>query len=226
MHPQGLFRPIVREGKAAAADGRLCPMKSARADTFDEAYYRRYYFDKKTRVVDPRHTERLGTFVCAYLQYLRVPVRRVLDLGCGIGLWRAVIERHFPQAQYRGVEFSEYLCGRYGWERGSVVDYQADEPFDFVVCQGVLPYLGPADLKRALDNLGTLGHGALYLEAVTREDYERDIVDEDLTDPRIFRHRAEAYRRGLAPHFTGMGGGLWLSRRAQVPVFALECAAN
>lgn len=200
-------------------------MQSASADTFDAAYYQRYYFDKKTRVIDPKHTERLGAFVCSYLQYLRVPVHRVLDVGCGIGLWKAIVERHLPQARYRGVEYSAYLCERYGWERGSVVDYGSPKgAFDFVICQGVLPYLAPGDLARALRNLGTLCRGALYLEAVSLEDYARDIVDEDLTDGRIHRHSARLYRQGLAPHFIEMGGGLWLSRQAQVPVFALEAS--
>lgn len=199
-------------------------MISASDDWFDEAYYQRYYFDKKTSVVDPAHAERLGTFVGSYLQYLRVPVRRVLDMGCGIGLWRETVARHFPGASYHGVEFSEYLCERYGWERGSVVDYRSAEPFDFVVCQGVLPYLSPPDLKLALRNLGRLCQGALYVEAVAREDYERDIIDENLTDPRLFRHRAELYRRGLSESFTELGGGVWLSRKAEVPLFELEHA--
>ncbi|MDM0043886.1 class I SAM-dependent methyltransferase [Variovorax dokdonensis] len=199
-------------------------MESIDAANFDEAYYERYYFDKKTRVADPRHMERLGNFVCAYLKYLRVPVQRVLDVGCGIGLWRDIIARHFPQASFHGVEVSQYLCERYGWERGSVVDYRAREPFDLVICQGVLAYLSPADLKLALRNLGELCSGALYLEVVAREDYEQDIVDDTLTDPHLFRHRAEVYRRGLAGSFKQMGGGLWLSRQADVPVFALESA--
>lgn len=199
-------------------------MISASDDWFDEAYYQRYYFDKKTSVVDPAHAERLGTFVGSYLKYLRVPVRRVLDMGCGIGLWRETVARHFPEASYHGVEFSEYLCERYGWERGSVVDYRSAEPFDFVVCQGVLPYLSPSDLKLALRNLGRLCRGALYVEAVAREDYERDIIDENLTDPRLFRHRAELYRRGLSENFTELGGGIWLSRKAEVPLFELERA--
>ena len=197
-------------------------MESIDAATFDEAYYARYYFDKKTKVADPQHVERLGAFVSAYLKYLRVPVRRVLDVGCGVGLWRDIVARHFPQASYHGVEVSEYLCGRYGWERGSVVDYKAREPFDFVICQGVLAYLNPVDLKQALRNLGNLSQGALYLEAVTLEDYENDIVDEDLTDPLLFRHRADLYRRGLSRKFQALGGGMWLSRRADVPLFALE----
>ncbi|MEG1454936.1 MAG: class I SAM-dependent methyltransferase, partial [Comamonas sp.] len=200
-------------------------MKSASDSWFDEAYYERYYFDKKTSVVDPQHMERLGSFVCSYLKYLRVPVRRVLDVGCGIGLWRDIIARHFPQATFHGVEYSAYLCERFGWERGSVVDYRAEEPFDFVICQGVLPYLSAADLKRALHNFASLSQGALYIEAVSHEDWERDILDETLTDPRLFRHRAELYRRGLSQGFTELGGGIWLQRDAEVPLFELECAA-
>ena len=201
-------------------------MKSASATIFDEAYYQRFYFDKKTSVVDPAHMERLGTYVCSYLKYLRVPVQRVLDVGCGIGLWKGIVAQHFPGAAYQGVEFSTYLCERFGWQQGSVVDYAANEPFDLVICQGVLPYLSPPDLKRALHNLGRLSKGALYVEAVSREDYERDTIDEDLTDNRVFRHRAELYRRGLAEGCLELGGGVWLSRQAEVPLFELEHASG
>ena len=201
-------------------------MQSASNQWFDEAYYQRYYFDKKTSVVDPEHVQRLDTFVCSYLQYLRVPVKRVLDVGCGIGLWRDAVAKHFPNATFHGVEYSEYLCARYGWERGSVVDYQHDQPFDLVICQGVLPYLSAVDLKLALRNLSTLCRGALYVEAVAREDYERETLDEGLTDPRLFRHRAQLYRRGLAQGFTELGGGVWLSQKAEVPLFELECAGG
>jgi 2-polyprenyl-3-methyl-5-hydroxy-6-metoxy-1,4-benzoquinol methylase len=73
-------------------------VQSASDQWFDEAYYQRYYFDKKTSVVDTEHVNRLGAFVCSYLSYVRVPVRRVLDVGCGIGLWREAVQRHFPGA--------------------------------------------------------------------------------------------------------------------------------
>ncbi len=201
-------------------------MKSASDQWFDEAYYQRYYFDKKTSVVDPEHVERLGAFVCSYLKYLRVPVKRVLDVGCGIGLWQGAVARHFPDASYHGVEYSEYLCRRFGWARGSVVDYPCDQPFDLVICQGVLPYLSAADLQLALRNLGKLSRGALYVEAVAREDYEHGTLDEELTDPRLFRHRAQLYRRGLSEGFQELGGGVWLSRRAEVPLFELECTGG
>jgi predicted TPR repeat methyltransferase len=201
-------------------------VKSASEGVFDEAYYQRFYFNKKTSVVDPAHLDRLGAFVCTYLQYLRVPVRRVLDVGCGIGLWRDVMKRHYPHAQYHGVEFSAYLCERYGWERGSIVDYQSKTPYDLVICQGVLPYLSVADVKVAMKNLEQLSQGALYVEAVTREDWEQDMVDETLTDGTQFRHPAALYRRGLSHGFKELGGGVWLSRDAEVPLFALESASS
>ena len=201
-------------------------VQSADKSLFDEAYYERYYFNKKTSVADPEHVQRLGAFVCSYLQFIRVPVRRVLDVGCGIGLWRDVIKRHYPHAEFHGVEYSEYLCSRFGWERGSVVDYTASKPFDLVICQGVLPYLSAADAKRAMHNLGRLSCGALYVEAVAREDFEQDIVDDTLTDPRLFKHRAQLYRQGLSDGFIELGGGVWLSRKADLPVFALERASE
>ena len=78
------------------------------------------------------------------------------------------------------------------------------------------------DDPAALHNLGRLSRGALYVEAVSLEDYEQDIIDEHLTDNRVFRHRAALYRRGLREGFVELGGGVWLSHQAEVPTFALE----
>jgi SAM-dependent methyltransferase len=189
---------------------------------FDESYYQRFYLDPKTRVTDRAGIDRLGDFVCSYLRYLALPVSRVLDVGCGIGLWQRVLARHFPTAMYRGVEYSEYLCERYGWERGSVVDYKSRARFDLVVCQGVLPYLDLRACKQAIENLARLCRGALYLEAVTRDDYDGGVVDRRRTDAAMQLRSARWYRRALAPHFDALGGGLWLAKRAKVPVYALE----
>ncbi len=46
----------------------------------------------------------------------------------------------------------------------------------------------------------------------------------DQPDARQFRHRAQMYRRTLAECFTEVGGGVWLSHHAEVPLFALEHA--
>lgn len=189
---------------------------------FDESYYKRFYLNPKTRVTDPSACNALGTFVCSYLHYLSLPVTKVLDLGCGLGPWQAVVARHFPQATYRGVEYSEYLCEQYGWERGSVVDYKSKSRFDFVICQGVLPYLDARSARIAIDNLGALCRGALYLEAVTRDDLDDGVIDTRRTDGAMLLRSAAFYRRALKPHFRWLGGGLFLSRRARVSVYALE----
>jgi predicted TPR repeat methyltransferase len=191
---------------------------------FDRAYYERFYRARGTRVLDQAHVDRLADFVCSYLRYLDLPVRRVLDLGCGLGLWRSAIARHFPRARYHGVEFSAYLCEEYGWEQGSVVDYAAREPFDLVICQGVLPYLSAADVKRAAENLGRLCRGALYVEAVTKEDWEGGALDKRRTDRAMRFHPARLYRRTLGASFGALGGGVWLADRARVPVYELEKA--
>jgi trans-aconitate methyltransferase len=189
---------------------------------FDSNYYRRFYRDPKTRVTDKRSAERLGNFVCSYLRYLELPLARALDLGCGLGHWKAVVKRHYPRARYQGVEYSEYLCEQYGWEQGSVVDYRSKKPFDFVICQGVLPYLNKADAKRAIENLADLCAGALYLEAITRDDLDAGIIDTKRTDGSMQLRPGSFYRRALAPYFTAVGGGVWLSKRAAPVLYHLE----
>jgi SAM-dependent methyltransferase len=191
---------------------------------FDRRYYERFYFDPKTRVTDRAAIDRLGDFVCSYLHYLPLEVERVLDLGCGIGLWRDVVTRQFPQASYAGVEISDYLCETYGWHKGSVVDYRSRTRFDLVICQGVLPYLDAKSAKLAIDNLGALCRGALYLEAVTRDDFDSGIIDTRRTDSSMHLRSASWYRRALRPHFDALGGGVWLSKRAKAGVYALERA--
>lgn len=195
---------------------------AAGAEPFDRAYYARFYENPRTRVSDGEQVDRLAGFVCGYLGYLGITARRILDLGCGIGLWRKPLARRFPGARYVGVEYSSYLCERYGFIQGSAVDFQAKQPFDLVVCQGVLPYLGAGDAKRAIDNIARLCRGALYLEAVTRDDYAAGIVDEARTDAGMKLRSRAFYLRALAPHFINVGGGVFVARNAQVPLYALE----
>jgi len=198
---------------------RETPLASAR---FDHAYYARFYENPNTRVTDRGQVERLAGFVTGYLRYLDVSVRRVLDLGCGMGLWREPLARAFPEARYQGVELSPYLCERFGWTLGSVVDFSAKQPFDLVVCQGVLPYLGAADARRALANLARLCRGALYLEAVTTDDFREGVVDRRRTDAGMQLRSRAFYLRALAPHFVGVGGGVFVARSARVSLYALE----
>jgi SAM-dependent methyltransferase len=194
---------------------------SAAGQKFDAEYYDRFYRRASTRVSGSKEIAKLGRFVCSYVDYLGIPVRRVLDAGCGLGRWRSVITEHYPRARYTGIEVSEYLCQRLGWTQASIAEYRPRSPFDFVICQGVLQYLDDREVVAAIDNLTKLCRGALYLEALTEEDW-RDACDRRATDGDVHRRPARFYREHLAKSFITLGGGLFLKRDADVVLYALE----
>lgn len=187
---------------------------------FDAAYYRRYYEDPRTRVAGPEDTARLVRFVAGYLEHLGVVPKTALDLGCGMGWWRAPLMERHPSLRYRGVEHSEHLAREFGWEHGSVVDYGGARA-DLVICQGVLHYLGRVDALAAIETLGRVTKKALYLEALTREDWDEH-VDKARTDGSMQLRPARFYRRALARHFVACGGGLYLPLTSPAVLYELE----
>ncbi|MDH5675205.1 MAG: class I SAM-dependent methyltransferase [Myxococcales bacterium] len=190
---------------------------------FDRRYYQRFYRDPATRVTTPREIERLANFVDAYLRYLQLPVKRVLDAGCGLGYWHRALAKLRPQARYTGIELSPYLCQRYGWIKASVVDYRPRGRFDLVICQGVLQYLDAQQASAAIENLAGLCRGVLYLEVLTAEDWAEH-CDRGASDGDVHRRPAAFYRRRLGKHFRCLGGGLWLNREAPTVLYTLETA--
>ena len=190
------------------------------AEQFDAAYYERHYEDPESRSSDAEAVRRLGAFVFRYLDYLHVDVESVLDLGCGFGHWRPVVAANAPGASYRGIEFSPYLCERFGWERGSIVDYPGP-PADLVVCQGVLQYLDDEEAMQAIDSLHRLTRTAVYLEVLTALDLEV-ACDRSRTDAKVFLREGRWYWEALAGKFIALGGGLFLPADTDVPLFELE----
>lgn len=190
------------------------------APQFDKAYYDRFYRNPKTRAVTPAAVRRQATFIAAYLRHLEVPVGRILDMGCGTGMLLRAFGRAFPNATTAGVEFSDYLCETYGWQQGSVVDVNAGQPADLVICNDVLGYLNDNDCARALKNLTTHTTGALYLGVLTREDLK--LCDPDRTDSEQVARPVSWYRRRLTGSFLPVGGGLFLRKPVAVTVWHLE----
>jgi SAM-dependent methyltransferase len=188
---------------------------------FDQKYYQRFYGSARERAAYRRAERRLGDFICAYLDYLEQPVRRVVDIGCGLGQWRDIIAKRYPGANYTGVEWSEYLCRKHGWVHGSAVDYTADEPFDLVICKDTLQYLSAPKFRRAVDNLANLCRGVLYASILTTEDWASN-CDRKKTDDRVYLRKAKWYRDILARQFTNIGGGLFLSPDSPAIPWELE----
>jgi len=215
--------------KTDNCDGFAYPAALATTSTdvdgqrFDARYYERYYRNPRTRATTPQAVKRQAAFVAAYLKHLDLPVRRVLDIGCGLGWMLRSLQNEFPKAHCSGVEYSEHLCRKNGWIQGSVTDFSARAPFDLVVCHDVLPSLDAVQCRAAVINLAALCRGALYLGVLTEEDWDR--CDRTRTDPDVHLRPAKWYRRQLEREFSSIGGGVFLKKAAPVTLWSLETLA-
>jgi hypothetical protein len=126
-----------------------------------------------------------------------------------------------PRARYAGLEASEYLCTRYGWIKGSVVDYMPSKPADLVVCYDVLQYLDDRAASRAIANLGRLTRAALYVSALTREDW-RENCDRSRTDRAVHLRPGDWYRRRLRRNFRYLAMGVWLRKGVTPMLWDME----
>jgi 2-polyprenyl-3-methyl-5-hydroxy-6-metoxy-1,4-benzoquinol methylase len=188
---------------------------------FGPAYFRKFYLDARTRVITRAEMRRRAALIAAILRQAQIPVRSILDAGCGIGLLRAAFGELLPRAGYSGLEVSGYLCKRYGWICGSVVDYAPRKPYDLVVCYDVLQYLSDRDAARAIANLARLTRAALYVSALTSEDW-RENCDRSRTDRAVTLRPGAWYRGRLKKHFRYVGLGVWLRRDVTAILWELE----
>ena len=199
------------------------PPTSENSGLFGPAYFRKFYVDPATRVVTPAEMRVRARMIAAILAQASVPVRRIIDAGCGIGLLRKPFAQTLPRAKYVGLEASDYLCRRYGWLQGSVVDYLPAKPGDLVVCYDVLQYLGDRDASRAIANLARLTRAALYVSALTREDWRAN-CDRTRTDRAVHLRSGEWYRKRLRRHFRYLGLGVWLRKDVTAMLWDMERA--
>ena len=188
---------------------------------FGREYYQRYYFDPRSAVATRREMQLRARLIAALAAHADLPVRRILEVGCGTGTLHAALTRLLPRAHYLGLEASEYLCQRYGWVHGQIEDYRARAPFDLVICYDVLQYLDARAATRALANFGRLCRGVLYFSALTRFDYQHN-CDRSRTDPDVHLRSARWYRERLARQFREAGLGFWLRRGAPLTLWELE----
>lgn len=196
-------------------------MRQRHGSDFGRDYYRRYYFDPRTAVVTRAETRARARFIAALAVHSGITVRRILEAGCGTGMLRTALRPLLPRAEYVGLEVSEYLCRRYGWESGRIEDYRASAPFELVICYDVLQYLDNVAAARALANFARLCRGVLYFSALTSFDYRHN-CDRARTDTRVHLRSADWYRARLRRGFREAGLGFWLRRGAPLTIWELE----
>src|SRR4029453_16679358 len=119
---------------------------------YDQAYFERWYRDPALKDQAIGGTARLARKVAmavATAEYhLERPIRTVLDIGCGEGVWRAPLLKLRPRISYLGFDSSQYAIERFGPRRnlhyarfGDFEHLRPCAPVDLLVCADVMHYL-------------------------------------------------------------------------------------
>lgn len=198
------------------------------AKTYDHAYFQKWYRDERHRVGSRAELERKVAMVVHLAEYyLARPLRTVLDVGCGEGLWRAPLRRLRPGIEYRGLDSSEYAVARYGRTRtigyatfGQLGELRFDTRFDLIVCSDVLHYVSARELQRGLSGFGDLLEGLAFLEVFTGRDRATGDIDGFIARTAAW-YRSRFIGAGLLP----CGSHSYLSSRLMRSVAALEVCA-
>jgi predicted TPR repeat methyltransferase len=194
--------------------------------------YDKHYFDtwyRQRGIGDnARFARKVAMAVTTAEYFLERPLRTVLDVGCGEGVWRAPLLKLRPKAKYLGFDSSEYAVRRFGARRnlhhasfGDFAMLRPCPPADLLVCSDVMHYLDTRELDRGLPGLAELCGGVAFLETFAREDgAEGDEHDFRNRPAKFYRQRFE--RAG----FRQIGSHLWLSPRLRAHGAALELPAR
>jgi SAM-dependent methyltransferase len=156
------------------------PLLPARAGgkSYDEAYFPRWYRDRRTRVHAPADVRRKIHMVLGITErYLGRKLRSVLDIGAGEGTWGVALRRLRPRLRYLGIDPSDYIVRRHGRGRNirpgrfeELPDMRLGGPYDLIVCADVMQYIPTPALELGVRHLATLLDGLAYLEAYTSGD--------------------------------------------------------
>jgi SAM-dependent methyltransferase len=192
-----------------------------RSPTFNAAYYRRFYLTAATRAMSREQTDTRGALIAALVKQLDIPVKRILDVGCGLGWYQRPLNKVFRDATYTGTEISEYLCDKKGWIHGSLIDLKLKGEFDLVICADVMQYLNNRDAERAIANLAQWCRGALYFHVPTKHDWQEN-VDPSGTDTNVYLRSAAWYQKQLRKYFTHAGCGVQIKDAVPFAQWELE----
>lgn len=186
---------------------------------FDRAYYRRYYHDRETAVVDKKMQRTEVAFVLAFCSYIGVEIKSFTDVGAGTGWWGREFTRRYPSCErVETLDASAAACDAYGHRRARV-EKLSGSPSDLVVCRDVLRYVTDPQADEAIRRLAKKCRGVLYLHVIT----SNDDIDEEMSDMSgYFRKKSWYLTRLRAAGFTDCGMGLFASKRFDFQPFAIE----
>ncbi len=196
---------------------------------YDQAYFDRWYRNSGTRVKHGATLARKINMIVAVTEhYLERPLRSVLDVGCGEGVFGEAIMQLRPNCHYLGLDSSEYAIQRFGIKRNlRQLDFAAlsqqrfDRSYDLLVCSDVMHYLPNKTLVAGLSGFDELCHGLGFFEVFCRGD---EFVGD--LDGFLFRN-ASWYRRVFQEAgFVPLGSHFYLSPSMRGAATRLELAQS
>ena len=109
--------------------------------------------------------------------------RRILEVGCGTGVFTDLLARRFPEAGIHGIDISERMAaearrrfqgnGRLGFEAADALAFRSQERFDLIASNASLHWIRPLDagLRNLADHLAPGGVLAfsIMLDGTLRE---------------------------------------------------------
>ena len=145
---------------------------------YDRSYFDRWYRQENLGIGSRQALVRKARLAISTAEYyLGRPIRNVLDIGCGEGVWQPVLKAERPKISYLGLDSSEYVVERFGRTRnirlatfGQLGELRFDEGFDLIVCSDVLHYVRTPELKRGLRGIAEQLQGVAFLELFTADD--------------------------------------------------------
>ncbi len=195
------------------------------SDTYDKAYFDRWYRHPRHRVSTRASTARKAAMVLGVAEYfLERPVRTVLDIGCGEGQWQPALQALRPGIRYLGVDPSSYAVGRFGKKRNLRLGGFADlgginltKTYDLIVCSDTLYYVPRKELSVGLALIAQMLGGIAFLEAYASD----EALNGDFSD---IEPRTNAFYRRLFRRFglTSCGPHCYAGRELRGQVMPLE----
>ena len=198
----------------AAPRGSAQRPRDGRVDVsrFDQAYYEKFYTKTTTPVSTPTRVRGIARVVGALARFHELPVRSVLDLGCGLGYWRRAARGMGARLRVLGRrgERVPLPTVRLGARRGRVVRRAG---------RGARPrrLRGRARVPRrprvrARDRQHRPAPRRMaYIEATTNDDWRKRAVP-SLSDRALRPRPADWYKRELGKHFIMVGAGLFVKK--------------
>lgn len=218
------------EANERAEKRSLPPRRPRRMSRFDRDYYRRFYLDPDTAVTTLDEVELRAAAVYYTARAFDVPIRRVLDIGGGIGLWGSALKRLDRAIHYTLLEPSEDAIRIAKEERPSDIDgivpegilgWAGDERgYDLVLCAGVVQYIEERDIKKALRVIASHTRYVLFFETFTEEDVTERRIDKRSDSG--YARPASAYLSAFEKHgLVHLGASLFV-REKTIPVVPWE----